>query len=243
MFVNNQSNRHLRIGLLVLATDQTIEQDFRNMLHSEEVEFYVSRVAYADYDSFENYRAMAKKLTEATALIIPGNSLDVVAYGCTAATVEIGFEVISEHIRAVRPRISCATPITGACKGFNRLGVRRISLLSPYREEVNQSIQRYLNSQGISVVKIASFNIDRDLEKARILPSTIYDAAIQLDAENVEGIFISCTALRATEAITSIESQLGKPVISSNQALLWEALRLGGYNQEISGYGCLMQIV
>jgi maleate isomerase len=81
--------------------------------NSDEVSFFVSRVTYANSDTPENYRTMAEELSKATALIIPENRLDVIAYGCTAATVEIGAEVIFERIQSVRPGIACTTPMTG----------------------------------------------------------------------------------------------------------------------------------
>jgi maleate isomerase len=64
----------------------------------------------------------------------------------------------------------------------------------------------------------------------------------KVNNSEVEGVFISCTALRAAGTIEPIEEKIGKPVITSNQALLWDALRLGGYNKVIPGYGELMEI-
>ncbi|NEQ80114.1 MAG: hypothetical protein F6K26_07590 [Moorea sp. SIO2I5] len=230
----------LRIGLLALSTDPTIERDFRKIL-PEEVEYFVSRVPYANSDTPENYRMMANELTKATALILPGICLDVLAYGCTSATVEIGAETIFKLLRAAKPEAKCTTPLTAAISGFEKLKVRRISLLTPYGDEINQSMKQYLQSYNISVIKVASFYLNTDEEKASVTPEAIGEAACQIDGKEVEGIFISCTALRGAEEIASIESQLGKPVITSNQALIWEALRLGGYNKSIPGYGCLMQ--
>jgi maleate isomerase len=232
----------MRIGLLALSTDPTIERDFRQIINTEEVEFFVSRIAYGNSDTAENYRAMAFELTKATELILPGGDLDVVAYGCTSATVEIGVKTIFEQIRIARPGIACTTPMTAVCKGLNQLGIKRISLLTPYGDEVNHSIRKYLDSQGISAINIASFYLDTDEEKLQVSPAAICKAACEIDRDDVEAIFISCTALRAAEAIASIESQLHKPVLSSNQALIWEALRLGGYNKPIFGYGYLLQI-
>jgi hypothetical protein len=61
--------------------------------NSDEVSFFVSRVTYANSDTPENYRTMAEELSKATALIIPENRLDVIAYGCTAATVEFILDI------------------------------------------------------------------------------------------------------------------------------------------------------
>ncbi|MDF0551648.1 hypothetical protein [Kamptonema sp. UHCC 0994] len=232
--------KQVRIGLIAISTDPTIEPDFRKMLNTDEVEFFVSRVLYENSDSPEKYWAIAERLTEATALLtdIP---LDVIAYGCTSATVEVGVEKTFERIWAARPGIPCSTPITAACKGFKELGVNKIALLTPYPDEVTYSMSKYLELEGISVVKMASFKRGTDWEKSKISPSTICDVALEIAGGDAEGIFISCTALRATDAIEEIELRLGKPVISSNQALLWESLRLVGYKKPILGYGYLMR--
>lgn len=238
---NKEDRKQLRIGLLALSTDPTVEYDWRRMLNQDEVAFFVSRVAYEDADSFKKYWTMAERLTQATSLLVPGIPLDVIAYGCTAGTVGVGVEQICDRIWAARPGVPCATPITAACKGFKQLGVRRIALLSPYPDEVAHAVREFLASQEISVVRMASFKPSSDWEKALIPPEVICNAALEIAGGDAEGVFISCTALKATEAIETIESQLGKPVITSNQALLWEALRLAGYQKQIYGYGRLMQ--
>nr|VFK30972.1 MAG: maleate isomerase [Candidatus Kentron sp. MB] len=86
------------------------------------------------------------------------------------------------------------------------------------------------------------FDLDDEQEIGYLSPSEIIDAVIELDHQEAEGIFISCTALRATQTIRTIESRLNKPVITSNQALLWDALRLAGYDGTIENHGRLMKI-
>ena len=58
----------------------------------------------------------------------------------------------------------------------------------------------------------------------------------------VETVFLSCTSLRLTDEVDDIESELGKPVTSSNHALIWHALRLAGVSEPIDGYGSLYQL-
>ncbi|MGB3509472.1 MAG: hypothetical protein WBA93_09540 [Microcoleaceae cyanobacterium] len=240
-YSHKEDRKQLRIGLLALSSDPTVEFDWRRMLNQDEVAFFVSRVAYEDVDNTENYWAIAEELTRATSLLVPGTPLDVIAYGCTAGTVGVGVQEICDRILAARPGVPCATPITAACKGFKKLGVRRIALLFPYPDEVAHTMREFLASQDILVVRMASFKVSSDWEKALIPPEVICEAALEIAGGDAEGVFISCTALKATEAIETIESQLGKPVITSNQALLWESLRLAGYQKPIYGYGRLMQ--
>ena len=238
--VDGKAQEKVCIGLIVLSTDLTLERDFRNMLKSQTVDFFVNRLYFANPVTSENLGAMANQIKSATQLIVPDHHLDVIAYGCTSGSIVIGESNIFNNIRAVRPNIPCTTPITGALKGFKKIGIQKIAILTPYNSQINQLMEKYFESQGISVIRTGSFYLDSDRAVASVEPSIIYDAALALDGDDIEGIFISCTALRAVEVIDKIESKIGKTVISSNQALLWDALRLSGYNKPIQGYGGLM---
>nr|VFK30958.1 MAG: maleate isomerase [Candidatus Kentron sp. MB]VFK76808.1 MAG: maleate isomerase [Candidatus Kentron sp. MB] len=110
-------NKRKYIGLLVVSTDPTIERDFRRMLHNiDQVDFFVSRVPYAGVYTPENYRAMEGEINRATALILPGDQLEIIAYGCTSASIETGEPIIFHRVREVPPDIACTTPITAAHK-------------------------------------------------------------------------------------------------------------------------------
>jgi len=234
--------KQLRIGLIVLATDPTPEMEFREMLHTDKVGFFVSRVDYENPVTTKNLHAMKDDLTRATSHILPDSRLDVIAYACTSGAATIGVAKTYEYIRKARANIPCTTPITAACKGFAKLNINKIALITPYKPEVDKVVKDYIEEQDISVVKNISFNLESDVEIARFPQSSIYDAACEIDSSEVEGIFISCTALRAAGTIELIEEKIGKPVITSNQAMLWDALRIVGYNEVIHGYGKLMYI-
>jgi maleate isomerase len=56
-----------------------------------------------------------------------------------------------------------------------------------------------------------------------------------------DAYFISCTTIRSTDVIERIERELGKPVVTSNQGMLWSALRDAGIDEPIAGYGRLLR--
>ena len=93
-----------RIGLLVLATDFTIEHEWRTIMTGlEGVALYESRILNDAQITPETLRAMEPRIAAATDVILPGNRLDVVAYGCTSASMAIGEDKVFERIRTVRP--------------------------------------------------------------------------------------------------------------------------------------------
>ena len=228
------------IGVIVLATDQTMEHEFRRLLDLPGVAFYESRILNDSAITPATLAAMEARLTEATDLILPGLPLDVVAFGCTSASMVIGEEQVFARIREARPEVACTTPITAAFAAFQAVGARRLALLTPYRDDINRFMRDYIEARGFGVPVMGSFNEEDDRKAARIDLASIRDAATDLGrADEVDAVFVSCTSLRLIDAITRIEAALGKPVTSSNHAMAWHCLRLAGINDVRRGHGRL----
>ena len=233
-----------RVGLIVLATDHTIEHEFRQVFAKVQgVALYESRIQNAAEINAETLAAMEKGMAAAAGIILPGMKFDVIAYGCTSGTVVIGEEKVFERIREARPGVACTTPITAAIDGLKKLGAKRIALLTPYVEEVNQMLRRVVEARGIAVPVMGSFNHENDNEVACISQDSIKDAVRDLAREpSVDGVFVSCTSLRVADIVEGLENELGKPVTSSNHALAWHCLRLAGYGEPVPGFGRLFRV-
>ena len=231
------------IGLIVLATDHTIEHEWRKMLGIDGVAFYESRIFNSSTVTPETLREMEAGLAAAAALIRPGERLDVMAYGCTSGAMVMGEETVFRRIREARPAIPCTSPITAALAAFMALGVRRIALLTPYIDAINRMMRRYIEERGTAVPVMGSFNHGQDNEVARITPAAIEAAVLELGAEpSVDMVFVACTSLRLAEHVAAIEAKLDKPVTSSNHAMAWHSLRLAGYRDPVPGFGRLLRV-
>ncbi|HZS82550.1 MAG TPA: aspartate/glutamate racemase family protein [Stellaceae bacterium] len=231
------------IGLVVLATDHTIEHEWRQMLRLDGVAFYESRIMNSATITPETLAEMERELTRSAAVIRPGEHLDVMAYGCTSGTMVIGEDKVFARLREARPGIACTSPITGALAGLKALGARRIALLTPYVDRINRMMRDYIEARGIAVPVMGSFNHDNDNEVARIAAPSLEAAILELGAEpSVDAVFVSCTSLRVAALIEHLEARLGKPVTSSNHAMAWHALRLAGYRDPVPGFGRLMRL-
>jgi maleate isomerase len=230
------------IGLIVLATDQTIEHEFRRLLEVPGVGLYESRILNDARITPETLAAMEARLVEAAALILPGLPLDVLAFGCTSASMVIGEVRVCERLREVRPGIACTTPITAAFAAFRALGVRRLALLTPYRNDINRFMRGYIEDRGFEVPVMGSFNEEDDRRAARIDAASVRDAAIELGRSDlVDAVLVSCTSLRLVDAIGAIEAELNKPVTSSNHAMAWHCLRLAGIADHRPAFGMLFE--
>ena len=231
-----------RMGVIILASDYVSERDFRMMLPGDDVAMYVNRIRNVNPVTAENLLTMAPRLTDAVSMILPDGRLDAIAYCCTSGTVVIGFDAIAASVHAVRPQIPVTTPMTASVAGLARFDVRKLSVLTPYNNDLNRAIAGHIESTGLEIVAFSGFLMDDDNEMARISPDAIFDAAIEADRPDADALFISCTAIRAVEVVERIEQALGKPVISANQALFWQTLRATGYEGAVEGFGQLLRL-
>jgi maleate isomerase len=232
-----------RIGLIVLATDFTIEHEWRRIMTGlDGVALYQSRIRNDAQITPETLRAMEPLIAAAADVILPGATLDVVAYGCTSASMAIGEEKVFERIRSVRPNAKCTTPITAAFAAFSALGARRIGMLTPYRADVNRIVADYIGARGFEVPVFGSFSEQDDGVVARITPASVKrGVATILARAKVDAVFVSCTSVRLAEAAAEIEAETGVPITSSNHAMAWHALRLAGIADRLPRWGSLFE--
>ena len=88
-----------RIGIVTLSTDFTIEQDYRKICHTLPVDIFVNRIPFINPLNHENYLKMADHISEVSGEILPGEKIDVIAYGCTSGTIAIGEDRIKNEIK------------------------------------------------------------------------------------------------------------------------------------------------
>ena len=134
--------RRAAIGLIVLATDQTMEHEFRQADTPARRRRLPGAAVNDDDITPDTLRAMQPLIAPATELILPGMPLDVVAFGCTSASMTLGEEAVFAEIRSARPELACTTPVTAALAAFRALGARRIGVLTPYSAAVNRTRPR-----------------------------------------------------------------------------------------------------
>ncbi|PSW46024.1 maleate cis-trans isomerase family protein [Photobacterium leiognathi] len=229
-----------RVGVIALATDFNIERDL-NALYPSDVQSFTSRVRNYNPLTIENLRKMEPSIAVCADTILPGTELDVMIYACTSGTVAIGSERITQLIHLSCPKVAVTNPVTAALAAFSKFQAKRISVLTPYTEVVNQDVAAFFESQGIEVLSIAGFGFEDDTAMTFISPMDIKHAAIEACDPEADLLFISCTALRTSAVIESIEAELDKPVVSSNQVLVWHSLQLMNYPSAIKGFGALLE--
>ena len=227
-------------GLLVLETDQTIEDEFRAIWPADGVALYAARLHNSPQITPETLKEMEQLIAPTTQLLPFMVDLPVIAFACTSGALVIGEERVAEQIRTVRPGAAITDPVTAAIAALRATGVRRVGLLTPYVREINHRLREALISRGLDIPVMGSFNESDDDIVARITPRAILDAIVQIgQSASCDGVFVSCTSLRVAKIVEEAEGLIDKPVTSSNHALAWHMLRLAGITDEIPGFGRL----
>ncbi|MFC6856004.1 Asp/Glu racemase [Marivibrio halodurans] len=239
-----------RIGLIVLASDHTVEFEWRTLMQAaaeaeggaESIAVHAARIANDPEITTRSLAAMEARITATADLLLPGAAFDVIAYGCTSAAMLIGPDRVRDLVRAARPGVAVTEPVSAALAAFGSLGVTRVAMLTPYMPEVDECLRTGFEAHGLAIPRMGSFSIPNDNDASRISPDSLFDAGMALAGDPaVEGLFVSCTSIRLAPVIGRLEAALGKPVTSSNMALGWHALRLAGAEASLAGHGRLFE--
>ena len=232
-----------RIGLMVLESDQTIEWEMRLMTHLSGVSMYHTRLANDVVVTPETLAKMETELPISAKLLPDYLALNAIGYGCTSGSTIIGEDRVADILDAAHPGVPSSNPLTAAKAALNVMGVKRLGLVTPYTPDVTQAMQDRFEEAGIQITAVGSFYEDSDEVVGRIDPNSILEAAIAIgSSDKVDGVFISCTSLRAAGIIERAEVLLKKPVTASNHALAWHLLRLAGVEDNVDGFGQLFKI-
>lgn len=228
------------LGVVVLQSDETLEQDLRRVLPSAQIATYVSRIPSAEDLTTDSIAQMKRDLPAAAALFPRPARFDAVAYGCTSGTTLIGPDAVSDILQANCQTRATTDPLTAARAAFAHLGATRIGVVSPYAPEIADDLKLAFEDGGLSVPKAITFGERSEAHVVRISAASLSNAARAV-APTVDAVFLSCTNLRTLDVIGPLEAELHLPVISSNICLLWHLAQLAGVADHLQGAGCLLR--
>lgn len=225
-----ETRARARIGVLVPYTNTNLEPDMM-LMRAPDITLHFQRVGGYDADKIPNSDQMAGLGASDIShdlRMISGTRPDAVLYGCTSATFTHGpaFDAeLAERIGAVSGAISL-TAAGSLVAAIEVLGVTRIGFSSPYIGEINEQAMKFLAESGIETVKCA--NVERELGnygQGELSPDEVFDLACRADHHQAQAIVLSCTDMRSVETVERIEATLDKPVVTSNQAMMFCLMR------------------
>lgn len=226
-----------KLGVIVPSVNTTIEPELYRMAPPG-VSIHSARVKLTEDTEQQLLRMMDDVPKCAEDLKHAG--VDIIAFGCTSGSFIEGRRYDSEVIARIEKvaGIPAITTSTAVIQSLKEMGVQGISVVSPYEDWLNQRLVSFIESAGFKVLSIKGLGITKDI--AHVQPEQVYQLVRQAFHPDSEGVFISCTDLRTIDILDTLEQDLKRPVISSNQAIMWKMLKMVGLAPSIRGFGSLL---
>jgi maleate cis-trans isomerase len=167
---------------------------------------------------------------------------DALLFACTASSIAKGIRGDQELIAMLQAQtgIPCTTITAGILQAFSHLGVRRISIGSPYPAALDEMESEFFSNAGLEVMGTRGLGIADPAEICDVPPGEIYRFARSVCDPNAQGLLLTCGAFRAQYVAAALEQDLNIPVVTSITATLWASLRLAGVMASVPGYGRLL---
>lgn len=231
-----------RLGVLVLTTDMSSEWDMTRFTRLDGVDCFVSRMPMALQANVETLKALKNEVVTAAQNLVPWAEFDAIAFACTTGSIAVGPVKLQEMVQSVKPGVPVRNPVDSAIDALAKLECRKVALLTPYVSEVNATLEDYFIDRGLELTNKAAFNLAGDPQIDLVDPECIVEAGFDVGSGDCDGLFVSCTGLRTAGIVQRLEDKLGKPVVTSNQALAWSTLRAAGIEDKIDGFGRLFHV-
>lgn len=232
-----------RLGVLVPSGIIAVEPEF-GLMTPEGVSCHYHRFAFRggreNEEVVTGLRRAEELISEAAEMITHVRPAAVVMAG-TGVSFIGGYGYDQMLIGKMKERngnLPTTTTSTAVIEAFKHLGIKKVSMAMPYVEPVAKAAISFVQGNGVGVLK-AKWLGKGDMAIAEVSSETLYRLAREVDLPESDALFISCVNLHTIQIIERLETDLKKPVITSNQATLWHLLRLANINDKIRGYGQL----
>lgn len=218
-------DRKIKVGLIMPAL-QVVTEPLYYEIASEECEFFTTRL-YLSGTNVDNYVEMEKLLPRAVQELASAE-VDIMAYCCTASGAILGYKEEKHNCQLFEQetKIPITTTMVSVIDALNYLKAKKIVILSPYVDVVNELETDFFRKNGFDVVKDAGQGIVDGSAISKVSPKEIVAFALEHWDSTADALFMSCMNWQAIRSVAEIEQQIGKPVITSHSATLWKVLNL-----------------
>jgi maleate cis-trans isomerase len=226
-----------RVGILVPGGNTTCEAEL-NRAGFDRLSFHAARMALPRADDEATLCALLRQEATQPLKDLSGCQLDLAMLGCTSAAMSLGGAASVEMMQAARAKgaLDVGTAILDALR---TLGLRRIALFTPYLAETNAKVIAFLAEAGIATTASIGLGLNASMEMfravSRMSASRLMEEVAKLDTSGAEGVLICCTDLPTMGVLPVLEARIGKPVVSSNQAMVWAIARHFGMRPAHAG--------
>jgi maleate isomerase len=229
-----------RIGLIIPSSNRLTEPHMHRYA-PDGVQAHVTRLRMTGA-SHVPLAELLPRIVEAT-LALDDAGCAAIVFHCTASSMEAGLVGEQRVLAAMRSatRAVTATTATAALAAVRALEMRRIALFSPYIAATHQHEVEFLSEAGVDVVGGSCLGLHGGAEYVNVPPADWLRLAVTETPVDADGVFLSCTNIHAPDVIVELEQTLSKPVVTSNQAVLWYVLRSLSLMMDVPTLGQLFQ--
>jgi maleate isomerase len=232
-----------RLGILVPSANIVLEPEF-SLMTPEGVSCHYHRFTFIggnkDGESVNRLRKAEEFIADASEMITHVRPAVVVMAGTGVSFID-GYGYDQMLIKKMKERnhnLPTTTTSTSVIEAFRKLGITKVSVAMPYGEQVSKAAMKFVEDNGVKILNAKWLNKSGQIPE--VSAETLYHLVREVNDPDSEAIFISCVNLHTIEIIEIIEKDLQKPVITSNQATMWNILRMANINDKIQGYGRLL---
>ena len=222
-----------RIGLVVPSLNVVVEDDLRWALPPD-IGYHVARLRLGRTNGRVTQEALIAAGRDAVeqSTMLADAGMDAIAFNCTGASRSDG------PAGALRLRDAIAeatatpstTTILSVVRALRAGGLRRLVHICPFTPEFGADEAAFLRAEGFEIVESLGLNFTDARQAAKLTPEEICDIAAPLNRPQADGMFLACANVRALEAVPALQQRLGKPVVTSNQAVMWDLLDMIGHS-------------
>jgi maleate isomerase len=231
-----------RIGMIVPSLNTIAEDDFRAFC-PDDVAYHVHRVRLRKENGRVRMEGLQRAYLEAVDAgeLVTDMSPDAVAFNCTGASVSFGPGC--DHALAARMTERLGVPSTNTMvavkEALAALGADNLLHICPFTDEFSAIERDSLVAAGFTVARTVPLDFADAKVAALMDPPRIAEVVRDRVDDTVGGVLLSCANVRAFEAAAELEETLGRPVVTSNQAMLWGVLAAAGWTGDVPGAGRL----
>ncbi|VCU69048.1 Arylmalonate decarboxylase [Pigmentiphaga humi] len=229
-----------RIGMIVPSLNTIGEDDFRKFCPPE-VGYHVHRIRLRKEGGVVTVESLLRAHLEAVeeAGYLKDMGPDVVTFNCTGASVSngpAGDQALAERMTR-ELGVASSNTMVAIKRALAHVGARRIVHVCPFADKFSKDEKAALAAGGLEVMKSVGLNFVDAREAARMDPETLAGHALAHAEPGMDAMLLSCANVRAFETVETLERKLGVPVVTSNQAVLWDVLGLVGWAGAVPGGG------
>lgn len=231
-------NPRPRIGLIIPSSNRLAEPQFQKYVPPG-VGVHVTRLRMTG-KWHKPLNELKDAIAEAAAALSDTNP-GVILFNCTASSMEDGLAGESRVLEVIQKASGCPAITTGQAisEALKLLQLRKLVLISPYVKKTNQHEVQFLREAGFEVVHDLGLGLQGGDDYINVTPERWKEIALENRRAEADGYLLSCTNTTMIEVIEDLERSLNKPIITSNQAALWAALRRLGVRERPKGLGQL----